>query len=567
MRMRHIESAGAIAELAEAILGDRHKPLVLISTTGDGAFAFDPDQIAREIGTEAEIATIATGEATYALEHALPPKSHVFGGAARSYPADFGADPDWRRSILRFPDRHTSDVLIEDALSQVVVRSLATAAPRRTWVSATVERVSGASGNVARLANGERAMIVADSFPPYLSLTEALVEGEPVEGWLTGRDLAPEPANADLSCFEAGMTTLARVVKVTSQRAYLVLHPAGSEIPLRRRDVIPGADAGENADMQIADVVQVGHTVRVRVLRTGTSLGLSLVGVDAEVPLVAPLPLLRGGTPWLREGINAERTPVTETADAQPLEVTSPDPTPPSPAQATATPTPRAADAEALAELRDEVRELRGAFARLGRELRAGTDLETLDRLRDESTGLSSELHRERALRRERDAIISGLRQELRDARTTRSDSVGAGRTEQRAWPNGDDWLRYEVLATWATRTIAADKSRHALSEYTIGPHFLQSMSDLDERQLEKALRTVVDVVTGRVAEIPGRQLHRLREGEGGSDPYVVRADGAISWRASIEVNAPSARRLHYWQLPGGTIELSRVVLHDDMTP
>jgi hypothetical protein len=43
-----------------------------------------------------------------------------------------------------------------------------------------------------------------------------------------------------------------------------------------------------------------------------------------------------------------------------------------------------------------------------------------------------------------------------------------------------------------------------------------------------------------------------------------VRNDGAIAWRASLQVNTPSARRIHYWVLPSGQIELARVAAHDD---
>lgn len=67
--------------------------------------------------------------------------------------------------------------------------------------------------------------------------------------------------------------------------------------------------------------------------------------------------------------------------------------------------------------------------------------------------------------------------------------------------------------------------------------------------------------------EIPARDLHRLRSGEGGDDAYVVRADGSRCWRSAIEQSTPGARRLRYWELPGGAVELSRVVHHDDTRP
>jgi hypothetical protein len=35
--------------------------------------------------------------------------------------------------------------------------------------------------------------------------------------------------------------------------------------------------------------------------------------------------------------------------------------------------------------------------------------------------------------------------------------------------------------------------------------------------------------------------------------------------RVSIEQNTPAARRMHFWQKPDGSVELIRVVTHDDM--
>ena len=58
--------------------------------------------------------------------------------------------------------------------------------------------------------------------------------------------------------------------------------------------------------------------------------------------------------------------------------------------------------------------------------------------------------------------------------------------------------------------------------------------------------------------------MHRLRTGLGGDDPVRVRKDGAAAWRASLQVNTPSARRIHYWVLPNGQVEFARVATHDD---
>lgn len=564
--MRHLETVAAAAEIADEILGARLRPLVLISTVEGDEFAYDPEFVARELGESVDVITIPTGEITYALERLLPEKAHVFGGAARSYPPDFGAAPDWRRSVLRFPGRHDVNDVIEDALAQVTTAATQPTIKRRRWVSATVELVSGASGNVARLDSGERVIVVADRLPPRLSLAVSLVVGGPVEGWLTDRDLAPEPAEVDLSRYNDGAATLTRVVKATELRAQLSLHPSMPDVVLRRRDVIPGVDNGENADVRVTDILSVGQTVRARITRAGANVGLSLVDVNDNLQLVEPPPLLRGGSPWLQEGVHAEPArPVAtdngtpgEELDPQQLDFLKQSPVPQDAAIATAS----------FMQLRDEVAELRGAIGRLGRDLRAGTDLETLAQLGDEVASLSAELHRERDRRQERDRMLARLNQELREARSARPDSAASDRhTSREAWPSGEAWVRHEVTSAWAARTVAAEKGQYPLGDYTIGPRFVESLEVLDGGQLTKALRAVVDVVTARAAEIPGRELHRLRTGTGGDDPYVERVGGGKCWRAAIETNAPGARRLHYWQLPAGRIELSRVVLHDDFAP
>lgn len=551
--------------------------MLLVSTDAEGKFQFDLDRIEREVSGDVDVVTITHGAVTFALGDGLPDKANLHSGAARSYPTDFGEDPDWRRSILRFPDRHTDEELIEDALAQVVFVQVAD--PVRTeWTTAVVERVSGSTGNIAKLANGGLVRIVADRLPSTLSLSDALVVGERVQGWLRDLDLAPEPAEIDYSGFVDGSTTLARVIKVTAARVTLSLHPGDVDgIPLRRRDVVPGADNGENADVQVADLVRVGQTVRARVTRTGIAktVSLSLVDVDEDAQLAPSLSLLKGGAPWLREGVDAAPLVDTTGAVSHVVEPNSAEPEVASRERARTVTTPlaqpapdSAVTAAALTEIRDELAELRGAFTRLGREVRSGTDLETLDRLRDESAGLSAELQRERSLRREKDTVIAGLRVELRDVRSRRAPSEDDNqRVSREMWPSDEDWLRFEVLTTWAARTIASEKSTYPLGPYTFGPNFIQSMLALDDGQRDKTLRAIVDVVTGRAASVTGRQLHRLREGMGGNDPYVVRADGAACWRSAIEVNVPSARRLHHWQLLTGAIELSRVALHDDFQP
>jgi hypothetical protein len=73
--------------------------------------------------------------------------------------------------------------------------------------------------------------------------------------------------------------------------------------------------------------------------------------------------------------------------------------------------------------------------------------------------------------------------------------------------------------------------------------------------------------VTGRNAFEHITEDHPLREADENSKPEVIRDDGAASRRAYIESHTAQSRRLHYWKLKDGSIELSRVGLHDDFTP
>jgi hypothetical protein len=128
--------------------------------------------------------------------------------------------------------------------------------------------------------------------------------------------------------------------------------------------------------------------------------------------------------------------------------------------------------------------------------------------------------------------------------------------------------VRHEIYLAWVERIHASERTVWPLRDYAVGPEFAASLETLDEAQFAKAMRACVDAVTGRIKDVAGRDLHRLRTGDGGDDPYRMRqSDHAVCWRAAIEQNVASARRLHYWELPGGGIELSRIVQHDDTRP
>ncbi|WP_194421197.1 hypothetical protein [Microbacterium abyssi] len=557
MSLADVRTAAEVEALATRILGRRERPLVLVSADADGLFHFDLARLRTELDGIAEVVTIETDSASHDLEHLLPPKTHAFGGAARSYPPDFGEAPEWTRSQLRFPGHSDADDLIEDAMGQTGRRTVESAP------ASSIRRASGtvrgfvADGTVAivRLDDGTTVTATGALLPPDIPLIAALVEGGPVTGVLDELELHPEPLAPDLSVFADGSQTLALVVKVTELRATVQLHPRVSVV-LRRRDV----DVDEGP---VSELLHVGDVIRVRVHRdAGAEVALSCEDVEPDAALTPPLALVAGGAPWLSEGRSAGAS--------------APDAVAPVVAEAAVPASePRVSPGDDSA-IRHDLNELSSEVAAARRDIlaltnlvarggRSAPDASELESLRTENEQLRAGLADERAERAKVEARLADASQDRREAGRALRD---ARRAAERAHVDPTaDGIRIEIERTWGNRTAPGERERWPLREFSFGPAFIDSLDALDENQLSKAVRACVDAITGRDREIPARELHRLRSGEGGDDPYVVRSDGARCWRSSIEQNAPGARRLHYWELAGGVIELSRVVHHDDTRP
>ena len=157
---------------------------------------------------------------------------------------------------------------------------------------------------------------------------------------------------------------------------------------------------------------------------------------------------------------------------------------------------------------------------------------------------------------------LTRLRSQLRKAKT-----VTTSPREMPEFADSELAFRYLVTTQWALRIQVGEQRSMPLHDYTIGPEFLESLRRLQGITPEKVADVVVEIVTGLALTIDSRDLHVLREGHGPSEKAVTRADGATCWRASLQVGTPAARRLHYWVLSGGGIELSRVTVHDDFKP
>ena len=130
-----------------------------------------------------------------------------------------------------------------------------------------------------------------------------------------------------------------------------------------------------------------------------------------------------------------------------------------------------------------------------------------------------------------------------------------------------EEQFEHELWLSWLHTTPECDRDDWPLRPYQLGPEFLDSLDALEAISRPRLIRTCVDVVTGRYAEINGRQAKRLHDGtptSGRGAPDLVRhSDGAIAWRCAVQTKGVGARML-WWELPGHEPELARLAGHND---
>jgi hypothetical protein len=193
---------------------------------------------------------------------------------------------------------------------------------------------------------------------------------------------------------------------------------------------------------------------------------------------------------------------------------------------------------------------------------------------RDALTRMVAQLEsqRERAVRR-LELSKERLRQETQRAARVTSERDGLRQQLLSAAHDGDLFdtketqFAFELNLAWARRIPKAEKAARPMVAYTLAPGFFSSWEGVEGVDRSKVIDVVVEVLTGLADTAPGRDVHQLRTGEGGNDPYVTRPNGDTCWRASLQTHTAAARRLHYWRRSDRSIELSAIRLHDDFTP
>ncbi|NDR54811.1 hypothetical protein [Actinomyces sp. 565] len=595
-------------ELAQLLLGaGREAPVVVVSTPlGSEAPWIDADALAHYGRGLVPVYLLETGRTSYAFADAMPEYTQVYGGAGRMYSPDLAWATDWSRSRLFLatdPEsgRRATDGLIGE-LARILPRGQRPQATQsfkgtvRMLVPPSRALVEGAQ------ENSPLAMISPEESVPALNVTvgQLVAAGQQVEGRhdaTTGYldvSASLRSAGQALDGLEAGEVILVRVAAMTPDELVVEPYP---QVTVR----IPKMSVTANPFDSLDDLFWIGAVVRARVDSTAGGLSLSMDDVDDDEP-VRPAPsLLPGGPPWLEEAGEAAwegADLVSGGADGMP----APEPRPgaaESPAAAsrsdvaaedradrsvTVVPSPLGvggvAEGDArgrrIIELERSLADARERLARLAERL--DQEREQTDHLRMELS-LTSQLYREAT--REVAQLTERLQHSMaqhrsasrrlaqrRSERDAARDETGRREDSARAEPlflEPEDQLRHEIYLAWAQLTPPQDKAQWPLpADYIVGPGFIGSVDALEGVDHERVLRVVVEVLTGRVKDIPSRQLHRLRLNTH-SGQARTRADGAVAFRVAVQVNTPSARRLHFWRLPDGRIELINVAVHDQI--
>lgn len=620
MSVARVTSISDVELLAAGLLdAHRERPwgVITIPVSAEEPL-IDVEQLHDEAGDVCQFFVIQTGTLTRKLAAMLPDRCQVYGGASRIYPVGVEWMSAPELSPLRFMHDTgdaaiITDRLVADALSMAHAAGLF-AEPASTSVRASGEvrsLLAGGKRALVQLDSGGVATIVHELTFPEVPLEWVIREGQIVDGQYDPQtkrltiDVVRVDSKQLLEHYPHGTVTLAYVVSVERQSGVLAVHPS---VPI----TVTRGDVSSNPFDRVDLLLAPGDVVHVRVVRDEQGrTRLRLSDIDDDETIQPALALAPGSDPWLAEERHKPESevdpkvlfapePYADVDEKQELEGAAsptqhratdlsdvarfglPEPRPaPGPHKAGAPlkasserPEPAAALGKrqssvlvttqlALQQERDRTRQLEAQLKRIGGE----SALEKIAIMRLELGELHAENYRLRDQLHKMRSDQRALRTMLRKVRRTVPVSGYSQRRQN--FDCAEDWVRHEIYLAWIDRLDAGDRKRWPLPKgsYVVGERFAASLELLDDPSRDKALKAVVDVLTGRARELPARNPHPLRTGEEMSAADVVRADGARCMRVHIEKKVASARRLHYWQSDDGVIELSRIVLHDDMEP
>ena len=575
-----IKTAEEASELAKDLLDPRRRmPLCLISTPNDDNKAvFDVAAIEDEVASVCEVFVVWGGPATRRLQDLLPAETHVFGGAARTYPIDFGKTEGASVGKLRYvyppgtvaqsTQRLTADIWA----AAMDAGLLAEATANAVAVTGEVKQFFGETVALVQLTNGELVSIRQEASFPGVPLTWVFAIGQKVSGkydaatrifTLQGQEFSAADA---VKQFGYDTVTLGLVRETDRKRALIAIHPNLTF------DVTKAEITGNPLDV-ISEYLRVGEVWPVRLYRDPQGrTRLKMNDIDDDEQIAEAVSLLPGGQPWLDQAryadFGGESIEITEIVESEVLVLDAgeeieeaPQVTPgiiSGPASVFAA-TSSTADAQDKAArlAQSSIAHLRGEVLRGNREIaRLNNELNQLGgSYRD--LNISAQRWREEA---------SNYKQIVAESRKSKASDTKSGPNAytRRDWFDSlEDWFNEELRRTWLSLYTPADRARFDLysSKWAFGDEFFDGVTPraLDETELRKLLRVVVHLVSGRNGVERISEVHELRVN---NKPQMRGND--VGLRMHIENGQPQAKRLHFFKLAEGGYELTHVGDHDE---
>jgi hypothetical protein len=590
----------------------RREPVCVLTTNARGEHAFDPAEIASDTSGICHVWALETGHLTYLLTDRLNAgvsegDLRVFGGAARTFPAGTGWKANPASALRRFPGsdtrRHKTQVehVIADIHAMAYQAGLLSMRVREQLPTRATVRAFMAEGSRAmvKLSDGTPATIAQELTVKEVPLDELLHVGQEVDGKFDAelkRFLIEIPAMTNAQIFAAfppSTVTLGLVRHVDRRLAEITLFP-GFHVQMPKSLISSNPYDLPNSFMEVGDVVpvRVGRSPQGR-------LSVSMLDIDDDEPIVDALPVVPGGKPWLTEAhssyfvdappevepiesflarfglsrLDEELDAVAEVEVATgPVRVV-PGPGPKPALAPTSTPITAPTTKPTFMSMQLTIDMLKAELREAKTQLSERATVER-EALRSEQTRALVDIfaERDRALAQisTQKAQTTKLRKENAELKRKRVAGLDfdVNRGRFASTPDGErDWINFELQLAWVERVPYNERAGRAAPVAIVGDRFVESFVAMESGKKAKALRAMLDVLSGDRAKLAALEVHPLREGDGATARDLVREDGAKCKRAYIEEKSPAARRLHYWQLPDNSIEFSRVVLHDDMEP
>lgn len=498
--VRLVETREDFRQLRELLLETERPPVVILSIAeGATAPAVDARGVDRELG-DSVAAFVLTPEATFWLTDLLGGKAlSVHSGWARVYPAD----PAWRDDPRLAPSFSPTPSHAGRAVARVVEAAFA-AAFRDGGSGRPVERPKGrrCTVTVRAIASSTQAIVVDPSGYSAVLRSHHLVKGLPA-----ARVLAPGQQ------FKGVLQSMGMIGEFVPE--------LGPDDAFRRALEFVGAGITTTALASVVspEVVELLLHPEVPLViegERGEDLTKEVTPNEAVVVEVVPvegrlvaafsddepepaMSVLPGGPPWLASEARRDRKQSEPCGASEDKRVVGADST--------------ASDWEAFEQLQQQVVEAQ--------------------------------------------ATISGLRRELRRRRRLSVPVVYRDPEEQ---------FRFEARLAYLTGIDEDLRDRFPWQEgFAVGPDFLASIEALVGNggiSRDKVVQVCAEVVCGLAKELPTRALKPWLTTKGGL-PLERPHDGAVAMRVRLQTGTSAARRLKYWKLPTGMIELDSVDVHD----